>query len=79
MLSLRLATIRARDGNRQIRVRSNTSGGGGVELGTQVLQVVAINGYPVVTRNGKFCFFPFGFQKSIIRHGAQLYVNRAFL
>ncbi|KAM3180929.1 hypothetical protein ACTXT7_015349 [Hymenolepis weldensis] len=51
LLRYRFAAIRARDGSRHIRVRSNTSGGGGVELGTQVLQVVAINGYPVVNRN----------------------------
>ncbi|VDN98705.1 unnamed protein product [Rodentolepis nana] len=51
------ATLRARDGSRQVRVRSNAPGSGAVEIGTQVLQVVAINGYPVVTRNGQEVFF----------------------
>ncbi|KAM7534315.1 hypothetical protein Aperf_G00000115758 [Anoplocephala perfoliata] len=52
--------VRVRDSGRPIRIRSNTAGGGsgsGVEPGTQVLQVVAINGYPVVTRNGQEVFF----------------------
>ncbi|VDM32117.1 unnamed protein product [Hydatigera taeniaeformis] len=52
-------TNRARDGGHPIRIRSGgNSGTGGVEHGTQVLQVVAINGYPVVTRNGKSSFSP---------------------
>lgn len=47
-------TNRSRDGGRQVRIRSGGAGGtGGIEPGAQVLQVVAINGYPVVTRNGK--------------------------
>nr|CDS23375.1 tom1 protein 2 [Echinococcus granulosus] len=45
-------TNRARESGRQIRICSGGgSGTGGIEPGAQVLQVVAINGYPVVTRN----------------------------
>ncbi|KAL5106742.1 hypothetical protein TcWFU_004083 [Taenia crassiceps] len=52
-------TNRSRDGGRQIRLRSGGGGGGGggggsgggIEPTAQVLQVVAINGYPVVTRD----------------------------
>ncbi|EUB58227.1 TOM1-like protein [Echinococcus granulosus] len=45
-------TDRARESGRQIRICSGGgSGTGGIEPGAQVLQVVAINGYPVVTRN----------------------------
>ncbi|CDI97119.1 tom1 protein 2 [Echinococcus multilocularis] len=51
-------TNRARESGRQIRIRNGGGSGiGGIEPGAQVLQVVAINGYPVVTRSGQEVFF----------------------